>query len=841
MLERVIKIIEKPPHYFAQCVENEKSYDKIMELDKRDKDIESGYGSLSLGMDDDTETDATNNDDDDDIAVTYIDIIESDSHLTSNESTEKSVLSTQSIVGEFSSNTLNYFSEDELNLDGCPWEVECTKEFWKSFSKLDNPIKINAIKKITNLARGEWRFKAHKKIKNHENLHLYIMVLTAQQNIIWQMAVSYSATQTERYRKENNDTQAVLYSQIIRIWSVVDNNSKKLANFIKVIKKAVNRGKVSNSSAMHKTLKVISQGSMDNMHETSPALFRSVEAGNETDDCIAVYPPAAQGYTPLHLIKVDKSVLTAVLTKCKYNREQFLIKVSPEEHKIINMDSNEHILLLGRSGTGKTTCCLYRMWNQFFEYWKDMSPLSANDSDEECDTSSWKEASLSQVMKKNYLQQVFITKSKILCSRFKCAFYDILHSKRELYSHEHCYYGKVATPKQIQSIHPYAFPLFLTSHQWLLLLDNSLEGKTFFEYTKDGSLITNIVLSENIEGNSEDILLLDANKKEEMAEHKATKQWRKVDSEFFVSHIWREICKTKQTKSIDPILVWMEIYSFIKGSFIALKSKDGFLSKTEYKQLGKKMAPNFKTDREDIYSCFEEYRKIKNRNGYFDDNDLIYNLYHRLLKNQGCKPLIHQLYADEVQDFTQAELALLLHCCHLPCGLFLTGDTAQSIMRSVAFRFCDLKSIFYEFWDHFSAAKQIKIPQLYALTQNFRSHSGILQLAASVIDLLMNFFKSSLDVLPADQGLFPGPKPVILLSSCFNELALMLSGKTSAVEFGAKQVIIVRSEEAKQNLPDELKVGIVLTIYEAKGLEFDDVLLYNFFADSSVSCMFAPH
>lgn len=27
------------------------------------------------------------------------------------------------------------------------------------------------------------------------------------------------------------------------------------------------------------------------------------------------------------------------------------------------------ILLLGRSGTGKTTCCLYRLWNQFQAYW----------------------------------------------------------------------------------------------------------------------------------------------------------------------------------------------------------------------------------------------------------------------------------------------------------------------------------------------------------------------------------------------------------------------------------------------------------------------------------------
>jgi len=37
-------------------------------------------------------------------------------------------------------------------------------------------------------------------------------------------------------------------------------------------------------------------------------------------------------------------------------------------------------------------------------------------------------------------------------------------------------------------------------------------------------------------------------------------------------------------------------------------------------------------------------------------------------------------------------------------------------------------------------------------------------------------------------------------------------------------------------MPDELKQGLILTIYESKGLEFDDVLVYNFFKDSQVSC-----
>ena len=71
-----------------------------------------------------------------------------------------------------------------------------------------------------------------------------------------------------------------------------------------------------------------------------------------------------------------------------------------------------------------------------------------------------------------------------------------------------------------------------------------------------------------------------------------------------------------------------------------------------------------------------------------------------------------------------------------------------------------------------------------------------------------------------------------------NDLALLLRTNkrdTSAIGFGAHQVILVQSKEARDSLPSILKRAIVLTIFEAKGLEFDDVLLYNFFTDSLVS------
>jgi hypothetical protein len=47
--------------------------------------------------------------------------------------------------------------------------------------------------------------------------------------------------------------------------------------------------------------------------------------------------------------------------------------------------------------------------------------------------------------------------------------------------------------------------------------------------------------------------------------------------------------------------------------------------------------------------------------------------------------------ASQVQDFTQAELALDLRVVNDPNNLFYCGDTAQTIARGVGFRFEDIK------------------------------------------------------------------------------------------------------------------------------------------------------
>ncbi|CAJ0830064.1 3508_t:CDS:2, partial [Entrophospora sp. SA101] len=130
------------------------------------------------------------------------------------------------------------------------------------------------------------------------------------------------------------------------------------------------------------------------------------------------------------------------------------------------------------------------------------------------------------------------------------------------------------------------------------------------------------------------------------------------------------------------------------------------------------------------------------------------------------------------------------------------------------------------------------MPKLFEMNINYRSHNGILRLASSVIDLITHFFPESIDHLPHEHGEVGGPRPMVfegIDAEAFFLLDFSKDGNESSnVEFGAEQAIIVRDDEAKEHVKEKIgkEFGLVLTVFESKGMEFNDVLLYNFFADS---------
>ncbi|XP_037004097.2 TPR and ankyrin repeat-containing protein 1 isoform X3 [Artibeus jamaicensis] len=806
------------------------------------------------------------------------------------------------------------------DFENMTWEIECTSEVLKKLSSkvMTKVMKKKIIQDIQQLGNGEWTQSLQKRLKHLKgNIQLFEAKLDKGARMLWELAIDFSPRCSENPEKiitTERSSHSVgksgqVYTEIIRIWDIVLDHGK-LKDSIGAICSAYNRGL---SCILRKKLKGINKdqvsASMKVQRRIPRCYVEDTEAEKGRERVKPEYfPPASAVQTEYSIMKFHSfstnmafNILNDMTATVEYP-----FRVGEREYAVIHLNPSplEPIILIGRSGTGKTTCCLYRLWKKFHVYWEkaeqagspllarqiwlkrrlEMEPRKGNPGREEEEKEEEEEEDALEVetvdsieeeqgsdactgtasgepgapgpgagacapecppdcpQQLEHLHQIFVTKNHVLCQEVQRNFIELSKSAKAT-SH---YRPLEPSVHRLQDLRDENFPLFVTSKQLLLLLDASLP-KPFFLRNEDGSLKRAIVGWSTQEEctipnwqDDEEEAEVDGDNSEE--DNKAVEtRLADIDSrvyvtfEVFASEIWPRMNKGKT--SYNPALIWKEIKSFLKGSFEALSSPQGKLTEEQYKKLGRKRCPNFKEDRTEIYSLFCLYEQIRSQKGYFDEEDVLFNLSRRLLKLKVLPWSIHELYGDEIQDFTQAELALLMKCINDPNAMFLTGDTAQSIMKGVAFRFSDLRSLFHyasksTLDKQCAVRKPKKIHQLY---QNYRSHSGILNLASGVVDLLQFYFPESFDRLPRDSGLFDGPKPTVLESCSVSDLAILLRGnkrKTQPIEFGAHQVILVANEMAKEKIPEELGLALVLTVYEAKGLEFDDVLLYNFFTDS---------
>lgn len=111
-----------------------------------------------------------------------------------------------------------------------------------------------------------------------------------------------------------------------------------------------------------------------------------------------------------------------------------------------------------------------------------------------------------------------------------------------------------------------------------------------------------------------------------------------------------------------------------------------------------------------------------------------------------------------------------------------------------------------------------------------------------------------------EEGQFSGPKPTVFRKSQARSLNVLLLivivgfdasvfntsmfGATdldaSSTQFGADQVIIVRDVGQKKRLREKIgkDFALILTVLESKGMEFEDVLLFDFFTTSECTAAF---
>ncbi|CAB4263926.1 unnamed protein product [Prunus armeniaca] len=293
--------------------------------------------------------------------------------------------------------------------------------------------------------------------------------------------------------------------------------------------------------------------------------------------------------------------------------------------------------IVGRSGTGKTTVLTMKLFQNEQRYQLAVQGcVSCQNSMVEQSTSATK----------GTLHQFFVTVSPKLCfaikqhvlnlKSFACGGSD--STEKILIDMADFDEGEAQFKDIKDSFHdipPNSYPLVITFHKFLMMLDGTL-GNSYFERFLDATKLTHGRLQS-----SRSVAL------------QTFIRTKEVKYERFSSSYWPHF-NIQLTKKLDASRVFTEIISHIKGGLEAMEAGDGKLNREDYVRLSESRGSNLsKQKREAIYDIFQAYEKMKMKNGEFDLADFVIDLHHRLR---------HEKYGGDQMDFVYIDESRLFWC-----------------------------------------------------------------------------------------------------------------------------------------------------------------------------------
>ncbi|SHE22464.1 ankyrin repeat domain-containing protein [methanotrophic endosymbiont of Bathymodiolus puteoserpentis (Logatchev)] len=256
-----------------------------------------------------------------------------------------------------------------------------------------------------------------------------------------------------------------------------------------------------------------------------------------------------------------------------------------------------------------------------------------------------------------------------------------------------------------------------------------------------------------------------------------------------------------------------KLFEEFRGVITGPATDKSWLSREDYLALGIKETIFLQEERDAVYTIFEKYLKFLQENKLYDSNIISHQYLDKLQARYDF------VIVDEVQDLTNIQLYLIIKSLHQAHDFILCGDSNQ-IVHPNFFSWSKVKSLFYKREDLGSAENLIRI-----LNTNYRNSPQVTEIANKILKIKNNRF-GSIDkeshYLVESNGHTQGE--VVFLQDN-NHIKQELDKKTKASTHFA---VIVMTPEQKPMAQQHFSTPLVFTIQEAKGLEYDNIILYNF-------------
>ncbi|MBA2563469.1 MAG: ATP-dependent helicase, partial [Chitinophagaceae bacterium] len=262
----------------------------------------------------------------------------------------------------------------------------------------------------------------------------------------------------------------------------------------------------------------------------------------------------------------------------------------------------------------------------------------------------------------------------------------------------------------------------------------------------------------------------------------------------------------QQVKINEPYRVYEEFKGVLTGSPL----NTAFLSKEEYLLLGIKQSIFTADKREQVYGLFTKYLQWMKENNYYDSNMLSYEYL------QLVKPRYDYIMIDEVQDITGIQLKCIMQSLTNKGHFILTGDSNQ-IVHPNFFSWSKIKTYLYQ---HGTDNKQVGI-----LQTNYRNSPQVVQLSNTLLKIKNVRFGS----IDKESNYL-----INTISTQAGEVLLMQDDDKVKAELNRKTqnsthyAVIVADNHLKEEARRHFKTPLIFSVQEAKGLEYENVILLNF-------------
>lgn len=285
-----------------------------------------------------------------------------------------------------------------------------------------------------------------------------------------------------------------------------------------------------------------------------------------------------------------------------------------------------------------------------------------------------------------------------------------------------------------------------------------------------------------------------------------------------------------EARRIPAEVAWHAIRSILKGACKPPQRPP--ISIEEYKKLARRRREFPEDIFNDVYEIGKWYqREIIYKKGLWDDQDLAWEALNWIWKEKERNPnmeLYDEIFCDEVQDLTEIEFLLLVALCKqsfkgVGPALILAGDPLQTI-NPTGFRWETVRSEIY--------TVQGKSVDLKELQENFRSDKKIVTFANRIQEVRSHYLKHKIEPQIAFEK--DGEIPQVFIVEEKDEVSI-ISDKLG--ELPPESAIIIwpeESDDVEQFCKSEEPLSKIdrkldlYTIPEAKGLEFNLVILYKF-------------